>query len=247
VLNAAKDKLFNEKGRIELKNGFNLMDNAVPIVPSLTNSGGGRDGSADATAIVEFLDADFDDDGELLGDGALRFSGDSSYVTRARLDTSPSLDHRNIDVTFDAAAGGIDSLTGGGGGNAAVTMEATSLYQGQDPAGLETPFAWESLCLINGSVLRLTDDILNQSISSGPTGEAIYVREFGMDASSTIDLAGKRIFYERLIKGGVAGTIIPGLDGAGNPGAILPVPEPAAGLATLLAAPVFAGRRRRKC
>ncbi|HEY1922497.1 MAG TPA: hypothetical protein VGG44_07000, partial [Tepidisphaeraceae bacterium] len=186
-------------------------------------------GKVQSVAEAIFSNSDLITTGAINGTGTLRFTGASSYLNQAVTPFDPDLDTRKIAVIFDDA---IDD-------EAPVTMEAPTEDGGKDPDILfdDTSSIYD-LSVIHGSLVKLVDDEDN---SDTGLPEAIYTLEFGVDATSTLDLNGINVYYYYLdpSEGGLSGTIE--LHG----GHLIQLPEPAS-LSMLALLPMLAMRRNRR-
>lgn len=175
---------------------------------------------------ITFSDANLTTTGQIRGEGTLFFTGNSSLDNRTVGSLSAQQNSNGTDLIFDDANSGASS----------VALEAPSEDQGDVLAGLSDKFAYETICIRDNSIVTLHDANDNETSLEN---EVIYTKYLGVDATSSLNLAGLTIYYEYPDAdcGGILGTITE----AG--GEIIQIPEPSLGLICL---PALALIRRRR-
>jgi hypothetical protein len=124
----------------------------------------------------------FSDGSRVGGPGDFLLQGRTSLVNASSF---PGNNWNQVSLTYDGAFGV---------NNAFVPLEAGNKNIGPALAGLGQPFALLSLCVSNNSRVQLVDDFFNEASPA----EAVYTRFLGVDASSTVDLANRKLYYRRI-------------------------------------------------
>lgn len=184
-------------------------------------------------------DADFDNQdarARLKGDLKWTITGHSNWINRVNDPVDIALGRYNaFDMLWDAAT----TNTG-----AAVTMETLSekpnLMPGKLPplTVLNSPLALRSMCLSNGSMVKLVGDFDNDGAKAT---EVLYVRFLGITANSMLKTNGFTLYY--LDADPLCGLDLTRIDRTGG-GDVVRIPTPTGG-AVLALAGLLAARRRR--
>ncbi|MFN0012259.1 MAG: trypsin-like serine protease [Phycisphaerales bacterium] len=176
---------------------------------------------------LAFQDSNFVNTGKVNGPGRFIMTAASGFFNR-RTEANGGCNFNMLDVVWDSA------FTAA---NAPVNFEVNNKDNGAVVAGLTQMFALNMFCLVGGSKVTLDDGSAEEGVAGM---EVLYTRFLGVSTSSTLDLAGRTLYYERV-------DAACGLDLTRimlNGGQVIQIPAPGmAGLLTLVG--VVAARRRR--
>ena len=177
---------------------------------------------------LAFQDTNFVNTGKVNGPGRFIMTAASGFFNR-RTEANGGCNFNALDVVWDSAFASDGS---------AVEFEVNNKDNGAVATGFMQMFALNMFCLVGGSKVTLADG----SAEEGAAGsEVLYTRLLGVSTSSTLDLAGRTLYYENV-------DMDCGLDLTRivlNGGQVIQIPTPGvAGLLTLVGV-MAAGRRRR--
>ena len=176
---------------------------------------------------LAFQDTNFVNTGKVNGPGRFIMTAASGFFNR-RTEANGGSNFNALDVVWDSAFASDGS---------AVEFEVNNKNNGAVMAGFTQVFALNMFCVVGGSKVALADG----SAEEGAAGsEVLYTRLLGVSASSTLNLAGRTLYYERIDTDcgfDVSRVMLGG-------GQLIQVPTPGA-LGLLAFAGVVAARRRR--
>lgn len=226
----------DNRGRIALTNDGNGIASFFAIN---TRTGGTLANNADDGEIVltgaagdkpqlAFQDTNFVNTGKVNGPGRFVMTAASGFFNR-RTEAAGGANFNALDVVWDSAFAGDGS---------AVNFEVNNKDNGAVATGFMQMFALNMFCLVGGSTVALTDTSGEEAAAGS---EALYTRFLGVSASSTLDLAGRTLYYEGVDAacGGLDLTRI-----VLNGGQVIRVPAPGAVSMLTLVGLAWARRRR---
>ncbi len=182
-------------------------------------------GAGDKPQMV-FQDSNFVNTGKVNGDGRFVMTAASGFFNR-RTEAAGGANFNGLDLVWDSAFAADMS---------AVEFEVNNKNNGAVVAGLSQVFALNLFCLVGGSKVAFSDTS-GEEAAAGM--EVLYTRFLGVSTSSTLDLAGRTLYYERIDP-------VCGLDVSRvmlNGGMLVQIPTPG-GVALLALMGIAAGRRR---
>ena len=168
----------------------------------------------------------------ISGPGSISLSGTTAWFDSSKSANAPAANYNALALVLDGA-GTADSPT-----QVESMSKNNSAADVGNMAVLNQPFAWGELCLKNTSFGKLIDFSNNEATAGS---EVLYVRTFGVDATSKLKLNGVKLYFLEI--DAMCGLTKANIDGEFGKD-YFQIPAPAA-TGLLMLTGVLASRRRR--